>query len=65
MVGDAAAAVKLNKRQLAAIERLPEDLRYAYEERAAMLEHGAGLPRPVAEVMAYQWEIVRPKVSAA
>lgn len=37
-----------------AVAQWPEDLRDLWEERSAILEYDAGLPRPIAERRAYQ-----------
>lgn len=46
-----------------AVAQWPEDLRDLWEERSAILEYDAGLPRPIAERRAYQ--IVRDANEAA
>ena len=37
------------------IERFDDDTREAFEERAAIVEHDAGLPRDLAERVAWCW----------
>ena len=48
-VTSSAYAPPLNPTVAAAVEKLPEGAREAFEERAAIMEHDGGLPRADAE----------------